>query len=94
MKAIIATDLIFIILFIGAVVFSSALVFWEWYNKEKTTASETNCRMKLQSYCIDWKNANYDPGSEPDWNNLPPTEGCDQFGILRPSEADCEAVVK
>lgn len=88
MKAVIATDVIFILIFIGLVIGASAIVFWKWYSGNSTLANEFTCRAKQGSYCSDLI-----AGKSPNWDDIPPKTGCDKFNIVQPTKDQCEKVV-
>jgi hypothetical protein len=88
MKAVIATDVIFIIFFIGLVVGACLIIFWKWYASQSMIASEYACRMKLYNYCLDVIG-----GKQANWNELPPKEGCEKFNIVQPSEEECKKLI-
>jgi hypothetical protein len=86
MKAVIATDVIFIIFMIGLIVGAALIIFWKWYASQSMMANQFACQMKLHNYCAD-----VIQGKQTDWDSIPPTSGCDKFGIEGPPDkGDCE----
>lgn len=85
MKAVIATDVIFIIVFIGLVVGASLVIFWKWYANQNMMANEFACKIKQQNYCIDLIK-----GKQTNWNEIPPKEGCEKFNVYEPSVEECQ----
>jgi len=88
MKAVIATDVIFIIFVIGLIVGAALLIFWKWYGTSITMANEFTCKLKLQSYCMD-----INKGKQTNWNELAPKEGCEKFNVVQPSEEECKKLL-
>ena len=88
MKAVIATDVIFIIIFIALVVGASLIIFWKWYANQNMMASEYACKMKLYNYCIDAIR-----GKQTNWNEIPPKEGCEKFNVVQPTEQECKKLI-
>lgn len=87
MKAVIATDVIFIIVAIGLIVGGTLIVFWKWAATQDQQANEYACKNKLHSYCLELLK-----GNSPNWNELPPKEGCENFNVVQPSEEDCKKI--
>ena len=87
MKAVITTDLIFIIVVIGLIVGASMVIFWRWMQTQEKVANEYNCKLKLQSYCEALIN-----GEKPKWNKIPPKEGCEDYGVAEPNEKECRSL--
>jgi hypothetical protein len=88
MKAVIATDVIFIIVLIGLFVGAGMIIFWKWYANQKMIANEVNCRLKQQSYCLDVIN-----GKQPNWDDVPPKSGCETYKIFPPTEEECKKLI-
>jgi hypothetical protein len=86
MKAVIATDVIFVIFVIGLIIGASLIVFWKWFDLGKLQANEWSCRMKLLNYCADLVK-----GKQSSWNDIPPKEGCEKY-VAQPSLDDCKKV--
>lgn len=87
MKAVIATDVIFVIFVIGLIVAAGLIIFWKWYSSQNQMVTEFACKIKLQSYCIDLIK-----GKQSDWNELEPKSGCEKFNIVQPSEEECKKI--
>jgi len=85
MKAVIATDVIFILFLIGLVIGASLIIFWKWISGQTTIANEFACKTKWNSYCSDLIQ-----GKQTNWNELPPTQGCEKYDVVQPSEQECK----
>jgi hypothetical protein len=94
MKAVIATDVIFVIALIALIVTTALIIFWKWVASENAQAGDLSCRMKQYSYCIEWKNAGYGANAPKSWEELPPKQGCENFNIAQPSMDECKNLLK
>lgn len=86
MKAV-AVRTIFLVLIITLLITTTLVVFWKWVASQKTTATELSCRMKYMNYCERWVTSGREPD---DWDEVPPTSGCEEFDIVKPSEEECK----
>ena len=86
---IVSTSAIFVITVIGIIVLAGILVFWRFMNLQNASANEASCKAKQFSYCSSLIN-----GENKDWEEIPPKEGCEKFGIVKPSKDECERILK
>ncbi|MFH8086613.1 MAG: hypothetical protein QW609_02215 [Candidatus Aenigmatarchaeota archaeon] len=85
----VATHTLVIILIAIIGIFFSIIIFWRWIGLMSQEADEIKCKMKLESFCAEWISKN----KEPDWNSIPPKEGCEQYGIFKPTtKEECEKI--
>jgi len=86
MKKGISWYIVFIVALIAIAIGGIFLVLWNVLNIAPKEANKLSCQMKYFNYCFRWATDKRDPG---DWDRVNPTEGCENFGIEKPSEEDC-----
>jgi len=91
MNKAIAAHAIFIVSVILIFLFFIAAIFFKWIDWSKLGANKFFCSAKLHSYCSDWKKTNFEK-TPWNWNEKGP-EGCEEFGIMQPSQEDCEKLL-
>lgn len=84
MKAVIATDVVFILIVIGLIVGAGLVIFWKWLDFLNIQANEISCRMKQSNYCMDLI-----AGKNPNWDDIPPKEGCEKY-VTQPTLEECK----
>jgi hypothetical protein len=90
----IASDTIFLLVFIGIVTLASLLIFWKWAEIAPQQASENSCKLKQHSFCIDWRSNNYNILDKPNWSDFPPKgTDCAKYGIVEPTVSECKKIV-
>jgi len=85
-RAVIATDVVFILVVMGLMIGASLIIFWKWVASEEERASERACRLKQYNYCVDLIN-----GKNPNWDEIPPKEGCEKY-VSIPTEEECKDI--
>jgi hypothetical protein len=85
----VTSSVIFILVVIGLIVVAGLMIFWKWMGFQSATANELSCRLKQRSYCNSLIN-----NENPNWDELAPKTGCDQYGIVKPTEDECRRLLK
>jgi|GEM_PF-5899928 hypothetical protein len=81
------THALFIIL-AGVLLFIAALILTGLFTREgKKSLMKAQCYDKMEKYCEDWLATNFQ--IEPDWWDTKPPFACEDFGIKKPTKADC-----
>lgn len=81
-------SVIFVIVIITILVVTATMIFWRWIAGQRG-ANEYSCGMKRMNYCLSLINK-----ENVKWEDIPPKEGCEKFGIVKPSEEECKELVK
>ncbi|MEM5815069.1 MAG: hypothetical protein QXD89_01095 [Candidatus Aenigmatarchaeota archaeon] len=84
----VSTSAIFVIVVLGMIIMAGIIVFWRWFSSQKEV-SEMGCKAKQLNYCISLIN-----NENIDWDHINPKEGCEKFGIVKPSKEECEKLIK
>jgi len=84
MKGVTSTA-IFVMFAIGAIAIGCVLVVWRWVDWQGKWVNEATCKAKQNDYCTRLNN-----GENPDWDQISPKEGCEKFGIVKPSPDECK----
>jgi hypothetical protein len=80
---------VFILVAIGLFIFAGLVIFWKWFGWAGVTTNEFFCGIKQQSYCKDLVNK-----ENPNWDEIAPKTGCEQFGVVKPTLDECKGLVK
>jgi len=83
----VSTEAIFVIVVLGMIIMAGIVVFWRWISSQKE-ASEASCKAKQLSYCISLVN-----NENVEWENIAPKEGCEKFGISKPTKEECQKLI-
>ena len=86
MKAI-ADATVFTLALVALFLISGIVIVWRWYSFQSVEASETACKAKYQSYCLDLLE-----GKDTKWDELSPKTGCEKFDVYEPNLSDCKKV--
>jgi hypothetical protein len=78
---------IFIVAAIGMFVGAMAVMLWNYIEIQGKEATREACLIKFQNYCYRWVSEKKEPG---DWDKIYPKEGCENFGVEKPSKEKCE----
>ena len=87
MKKGISWYIVFLLVVIGLTISGILLIFWNAFEFVPKEGSRISCQMKYINYCFRWARDKKDPG---DWDEVNPTEGCEEFNIYKPTEEDCK----
>jgi len=84
-----AVHTIVLVIMMGLFAFVGMFLFYKWSDTTSIQASLASCKLKIVSYCTDWKVNNY--ADKPwNWNEKNPL-GCERFDVKEPtSKQDCE----
>jgi hypothetical protein len=82
---------IFIVATIGMFVGAMVVMLWNYSETQVKEATRQACLNKFQKYCYRWVTEKKEPG---DWDKFYPTEGCENFGVKKPSKEECENLLE
>jgi len=80
-----SSAVIWVLLVIGIMVGAAIVVFWKWKDLNNTVASEFNCKIKQQSYCLGVINK-----ESQNWDEIAPKTGCEKYNVVKPADEDCK----
>ena len=82
----VAWSAIFLIVAVFLSILTTVVIFWKWLGSSKQQASQLACQVKFRNYCSELI-----AGKNPNWNDIPPKTGCEQYGFSAPpSLEDCK----